>query len=58
MQDLRCTCRRKLGESDGRGRVEIKCPKCGRLMRFGPKPPYPARRPHHGHVPREGAKQI
>lgn len=56
MRELRCVCGRKLGEWDGEGRVEIKC-RCGKLMRFGPRAPYPARRPHHGHMPREGASQ-
>ncbi|MFH2125282.1 MAG: Com family DNA-binding transcriptional regulator [Pseudomonadota bacterium] len=53
MRELRCTCGRKLAEWDGAGHVEIKCPKCGKLMQFGPGTPYPDRRPHHGHMPRQ-----
>lgn len=57
MQELRCTCKRKLAEWDGEGRLEIKCPRCGKLMRFGPREPYPARRPHHGHMARATVPQ-
>jgi len=32
--ELRCVCGRLLGRWDGRGRLEIKCPRCGKLMRF------------------------
>lgn len=57
MRELRCVCGRKLGEWDGEGRVEIKCPRCGKLMRFSPRGPYPAGRPHHGHLPRPADRQ-
>ena len=44
MKDLRCVCGKKLGVGDGKGFVEIKC-RCGKVMKFGDRPPMPARRP-------------
>jgi len=37
MMDVRCPkCNKKLGESDGRGTVEILCPNCKHIVRSYP----------------------
>jgi phage FluMu protein Com len=37
-ESVRCkTCRRRLGNFDGKGRAEIVCPKCGTMNTIRPK---------------------
>ncbi len=34
LPEVRCVCGRLLAHWDGRGRLEIKCPRCGKIMRY------------------------
>lgn len=34
MIEFRCSCNRLLAKVDERSRVEIKCPKCGRMNEY------------------------
>ena len=39
LPEVRCVCGWLLARWDGRGRLEIKCPRCGKIMRHGvPRP--------------------
>jgi phage FluMu protein Com len=50
MQDFRCTCGALLFKADLnalRGRLEIKCRRCGRLISMRPTEPNPERHERH-----------